>query len=302
MTDVTPDLRGTTAIDSGATGGMGNVLCTRLLASGAHVIAIGRNRNRIAALRARVGPEAQSRLNVITADLSSRDDVLKTAHAIVSTREQIDLLINNAGAHVPEHRTSVDGIEMHIAIDYLAAYGLTTLLASAFRPGSARVINIASDTINDVRPVTIFGKPRPATLDLESVHSLAELNPADGYVSFEAYARAKLMTVTAGYTTAERLAPAGITVNSLHPGIVATDIIDDLIPAPLRPFRGIIRSTMLTPAQGADTAFLLATQPQYANITGQYFRRTTPATTPAVSHDLNTRHKLHELTDKYFDQ
>jgi NAD(P)-dependent dehydrogenase (short-subunit alcohol dehydrogenase family) len=62
----------------------------------------------------------------------------------------------------------------------------------------------------------------------------------------QAYARAKLLTVTAGYSLARTFA-GDVTVNSVHPGIVATDIIDDLIPAVLRPFGGLIRRTMLTP-------------------------------------------------------
>jgi NAD(P)-dependent dehydrogenase (short-subunit alcohol dehydrogenase family) len=92
-----------------------------------------------------------------------------------------------------------------------------------------------------------------------------------GFVPFEAYARAKLMTVTAGHALARGLAADGVTVNAVHPGIVATDIIDDLVPALLRPFGGLIRRTMLTPAEGAAAALRLATDPDLAGVTGRYF-------------------------------
>ena len=81
------------------------------------------------------------------------------------------------------------------------------------------------------------------------------------------------MTVTAGYDLARRLAPDGVTVNSLHPGIVATDIVDDLVPPVLRPFGALIRRSMLTPEQGAATAIRLATDPALTDTTGRYFNR-----------------------------
>jgi NAD(P)-dependent dehydrogenase (short-subunit alcohol dehydrogenase family) len=57
-------------------------------------------------------------------------------------------------------------------------------------------------------------------------------------VPFQAYARAKLLTVMAGYHLARTLADDGVTVNAVHPGIVDTDIIDAVIPALFQPPRG----------------------------------------------------------------
>ena len=210
------------------------------------------------------------------------------------------LLINNAGAHFPRHQLSVDGIEMHIAVDYLAGYGLTTLLTDPLRRGRARVVNVASDTLNDTRQLKLPGRRRPSTLDLAGVTNLRALNPADRFVPFQAYARAKLMTVTAGYDFARRLAPDGVTVNSLHPGIVATDIINDLVPRFIRPLTGLIRRSLLTPEQGAAAALRLATDPTLADITGHYFNRDRQAPTPAVSHDPATQSALRALSDTHF--
>jgi NAD(P)-dependent dehydrogenase (short-subunit alcohol dehydrogenase family) len=190
---------------------------------------------------------------------------------------------------------------MHIALDYLAAYGLMTLLDGPLRRGRARVVNVASDTLNDTRQIKLAGKPRPATLDLTGVDDLAQLNPTAGFVPFEAYARAKLMTVTAGYALARNLAADGVTVNAVHPGIVATSIIDDLVPALLRPFRAMIRRTLLTPAQGAETALRIATDPGLSGVTGRYFNRDLETSTPPVSHDLTTQQRLLALSELHFE-
>ena len=297
MNAAIPDLTGKVAVVTGATGGMGQVIAASLVHAGAHVVTVARNPARADALRARIGAQAANRLEVIAGDLSRRDDVLAAAQTILHRHDQIHILINNAGAHFPDRRLSADGIEMHIALDYLAAYGFMTRLDGALRRGRARIVNVASDTLNDTRQIKLVGPPRPATLDLTGVDSLAELNPAAGFVPFEAYARAKLMTVTAGYALAQRFAADGVTVNALHPGIVATDIIDDLVPRPLRPFGALIRSRLLTPAQGAETALRLATDPSLSGVTGRYFNRDIETTTPPVSHDPVTQQRLLALSE-----
>ncbi|SDS69290.1 SDR family NAD(P)-dependent oxidoreductase [Actinoplanes derwentensis] len=293
MNTAIPDLTDKVAVVTGATGGMGQIIAADLARAGAHVIIIARD-------PARIEPLAANRFEVVTGDLSRREDVRTAARMIADRHDRIHLLINNAGAHFPGHHVSADGIEMHIALDYLAAYGLMTLLDGPLRRGRARVVNVASDTLNDTRQVKLAGRPRPATLDLTGVDDLAQLNPVAGFVPFQAYARAKLMTVTAGHAVARDLAADGVTVNALHPGIVATDIIDDLIPVPMRPFRALIRRSLLTPAQGAQGTLRLATDPRLAGVTGGYFNRDIATTTPPVSHDPDTQRRLLALSERHF--
>ncbi|WP_328615575.1 SDR family NAD(P)-dependent oxidoreductase [Amycolatopsis sp. NBC_00355] len=300
MTPALPDLTGKVAVVTGATGGMGRIIAADLVHAGAHVITVARDPARADAFRARIGSPAANRLEVIPGDLSRRADVVTAANTVLDRHDRIHLLVNNAGAHFAEHRVSADGVEMHIALDYLAAYGLTTLLDGPLRRGRARVVNVASDTLNDTRQIKLPGKPRPATLDLAGVGDLAELNPATGFAPFEAYARAKLMTVTAGYALARDLAADGVTVNALHPGIVATDIIDDLVPPLLRPLRTLIRRSLLTPAEGAQSATRIATDPALAGVTGRYFSRDTESSTPPVSHDPTTQRRLLALSRTHF--
>ncbi|WP_446039559.1 SDR family NAD(P)-dependent oxidoreductase [Streptomyces sp. SID1121] len=300
MNAAVPDLRHKVAVVTGATGGMGRVIAADLARAGAHVVTVARDPSRADALRASLGSEAAHRLDVIPGDLSRRADVMRAARTIRDRHDQVHILVNNAGAHFSDHRVSADGVEMHIALDYLAAYGLTTLLEAPLRRGRARVVNVASDTLNDTRQIKIAGRPRPATLDLAGVDDLAALNPPAGFIPFEAYARAKLMTVTAGYALARDLATDGVSVNALHPGIVATDIIDDLVPPLLRPVRTLIRRGLLTPAEGARTATRLATDPGLAGVTGRYFIRDTESATPLVSHDAEAQRNLLALSRTHF--
>lgn len=293
-------LEGKVAVVTGATGGMGHVIARALALSGAHVITVARDPRRAGALRTQIAEDpGPGRLEVITGDLSEEAGLVGSTAAILAQHEAVHILINNAGAHFTQHLLSPDGLEMHIAVNYLPAYAMTFLLEGALRRGKARVVNVASDTLRDTRQLKLLGRPRPATIAPDDLDDLARLNPADGFVPFEAYARAKLLTVIATYDQAKTLSNSGVTVNAVHPGIVATDIIDNLIPPALRPIGPLIRRFMLTPAQGAAAALRLATDESVGSISGRYFVRDIDTATPAVSYDTTTQQRLRETSNRF---
>lgn len=74
-----------------------------------------------------------------------------------------------------------------------------------------------------------------------------------------------------------------------HPGIVSTDLVDDVVPAALIPFRALIHRRLLTPGQGATAAFGLATDPRLAGTTGRYYVRDEEQRSPDISYDPATR-------------
>jgi NAD(P)-dependent dehydrogenase (short-subunit alcohol dehydrogenase family) len=208
--------------------------------------------------------------------------------------------LNNAGAHFPHREVSADGIEMHVAVNYLPAYGLTTLLNGALRRGRARVVNVASDSLRDTRQIKLLGSARPPVIIRRELDDLTQLNASDRFRPFDAYARAKLLTVMAGYSLARDFADGGVTINAVHPGIVATGIIDGLIPTPLRPLRALIRRAMLTPEQGASAALRLATSPMLNHVTGRYFVRDIDVSTPSITYDTVAQQRLRASSDRFF--
>ncbi|MGM1063455.1 SDR family NAD(P)-dependent oxidoreductase [Saccharothrix sp. Mg75] len=285
------DLRGRTALVTGGTGGMGRVITTELARAGAHVVTTGRDRERGEALARHVAEETGAdRVEVLTGDLASRADVRRLAAEFAARHDALHLLVNNAGAHYRERRLTSDGVEAHLAVNHLAGFTLTHLLADRLlAAGTARVVNVVSAAMSDARAVPLPGRPRPVTLDLTTATDARDLNPADGYAPFAAYARAKLLTTTCGYEFADRWRDAGVTVNSVHPGIVSTGLVDDLVPAALAPFRSLIHRRLLTPEQGAGAALRLAVDPALAGTTGRYYVRDREARSPDASYDPATR-------------
>jgi len=195
--------------------------------------------------------------------------------------------VNNAGAHFRDHARSVDGIEMHLAVNHLSWFLLTRLLLGRLEASApARIVNIGSQSMADTRQVKIRRRPRPATLDLDDLHSEHNFQP------MTVYATAKLEMLMCSYALARRLIGTGVTVNTAHPGITATNIVDAISAPALKPFIGVVKRFLLTPEQGAQAAIHLATAPELQTTTGRYFIKQTQARSPEVSYNTVLQEQL----------
>ena len=297
----TVDLTGKVSLVTGATGGMGQVITTELARLGATVVIVSRSATRGDQTRRQVATEVGAdRVEVLVGDLASPVDVRRIATEFTARHQVLHLLVNNAGAHYRRRLVNADGIEMHVAIDYLAGFGLTVALLDQLRAGApSRVVNVVSDAMNDARMTTNRGKPRPVTLDVDGLDDLRRVNGAAGFAPFEAYARAKLLTTMSGYVLADQLRDTGVTVNAVHPGVVATHIVDDVVPPLMKPFLGLIKRSLLTPAQGAAATLRVATDPQLAGVTGRYFFRDAEHCSPAVSYDRDSQQRVWAASKAY---
>ena len=100
-----------------------------------------------------------------------------------------------------------------------------------------------------------------------------------------AYSRSKLAEVLFTRELARRLQGTGVTVNSVHPGAVATNIWDRA-PAYTRPVFALAkRIAMISPEAGAATIVYLASSPDVAGKTGLYFEQNRPKTPSPLAQD-----------------
>lgn len=276
---VTSLMQDKTCIITGANTGIGKAAAETLASLGANVVMVCRNRERGERARTEINRAAEKSGNggvaeLRIADLSVQSEVRIVAHDILEAYPKIDVLVNNAGLALKHRELTADGIERTFAVNYLAYFMLANLLLPALSLAThARVINVAS------------GAHAGAKLEFDNLQGERR------YKNFPMYAASKLEDVMFTYALARRLATRGITVNTLHPGVVATEIWRQV------PLLNLLGSWfMLSPEKGALTTVYLAASPDVGGVTGKYFDKCTPAKTTALSNDQVLQEKLWDVS------
>jgi NAD(P)-dependent dehydrogenase (short-subunit alcohol dehydrogenase family) len=237
------------AVITGTTHGIGTVTSHALARDGYDLVMLCRNVAAATALAREIMQRAPgSQVEVVHCDLANLSSVRTAAREVLNRHGHIDRLINNAGIVSTRHRLSVDGHELTFATNHLGPFLLTRLLLPALT-STARVINVASKVHYQGR------------IDLDTVD-----NPRARYSSSAAYSRSKLANVLDTFALARQVAGSSITVNCLHPGVVATN----LLPGWLNLIRPLFRRVILSAEQGARTTLYLALDRQAGALHGEY--------------------------------
>jgi NAD(P)-dependent dehydrogenase (short-subunit alcohol dehydrogenase family) len=275
-------MAGRVVLMTGATSGIGKEAAVELARQGATLLAVSRDRVRgeaaAAEIRRRSGSGA---VELFLADLSSQASIRELAGAVRARHGRLHVLINNAGILNLRRRTTVDGIEETFALNHLAPFLLTNLLLDRLAASApARIVNTASAAHK-------FGRIDFANLQGEA-----------GYEGLRAYATSKLENVLFTDELARRLegmGATGVTANCVHPGGVDTGLWRDM-KGSLRLLLAAMRPFLLSPARGAEPLIHLASSPDLAGVTGQYFHRRKPRRSSAASRDPALAARLWEVS------
>lgn len=252
------DLRGKTAIVTGASSGIGVEAVRALAGAGARVIMPVRSRQKgetaAADVRASTGASA---VEVADMDLADYDSVRAFADSFVRSGTPLDILINNAGIMATPLRRIMGGFESQFGTNHLGHMLLACRLAPSFANG-ARVVALSS--IGHRRSPILFDDPN------------FERRPYD---KWEAYGQAKTANALFAVELNRRLETKGVTAFAVHPGGIMTELQRDLSPEEIKAFgwvddEGRVNARFKTLSGGASTSVWCATSPQLAGGGGVY--------------------------------
>ena len=273
------NLKGKTAIITGATSGIGKVTALAIAREGAHLVLPVRNMEKGEALREEIISETGNKsIELMSCDLASLDSIRSFAKSFLTKYDQLHLLVNNAGLWESKRKESSDGIEMNFAVNHLAPFLMTNLLLDVIKKSApARIINVSS-----------------------TAHKYAKMNFDDlegekRWDSMKSYAQSKLSNIFFTRKLARELEGTGVTVNCLHPGVVSTHLFDNMPGF----FRRIFGLFMISPEKGAETSIFLATSPEVENISGAYFKKKKRAKTTMHAEDMKAADILWEVSKEY---
>ncbi|PQJ19206.1 SDR family NAD(P)-dependent oxidoreductase [Nonlabens tegetincola] len=149
-----------TILITGSTDGIGKLAAIDLAKNGHTIFIHGRNREKVSKVVEEITKLTTSKtIYGFTCNFSQLQSIDDFVNQIASKTIKLDVLINNAGVYNSPVATTNNGIDIRIAVNYLAPYLLTTkLLPLLEKSDSARVINLSSAAQSSISPEFFLGK------------------------------------------------------------------------------------------------------------------------------------------------
>jgi NAD(P)-dependent dehydrogenase (short-subunit alcohol dehydrogenase family) len=238
---------------TGANSGIGKATALGLAELGATVVMLCRNRERGETVREEIiSRSGNSRIDVMWADLSEQSSIREFVTAFKSKYDRLHVLSHNAGVVLMNRQTSSDGIEKILAINYLSRFLLTTLLLDVLKQSSpARITNVSGP------PIAL----RTARINFDDIQFEEHFN------WLQANTQVLLAGVLFSFELASRLKGTGVTSNAFFPGVVRSNITQNL------PWYMSFFPNMMQPffTEKCKTSVYLASSPEVENISGKFF-------------------------------
>jgi len=191
------DLKGKKVLVTGASGGIGKAIAMQLSSSGADLCLTGRNKSELENLQKTIGGNCQ----IIISDLSNSEGINNLADQAQEIMGQIDILVNNAGITKDNlfMRMSEDDWNDVININLNSIFKLTKqLIKGMIKRRYGRIINITS----------VIG--------------------VAGGAGQSNYSASKAGIIAMSKSLAQEVGSRSITVNSIAPGFIETNMTAEL--------------------------------------------------------------------------
>ena len=255
------DLSGQTWLITGSNSGLG-LESVRVLASrGAHIIAAARTEEKAAEALASLGVNGTP----LACELSDLSAVRAAVQTVQDIGRDLDGIMANAGIMALPSLQQRSGIELQFFTNHIGHFALITGLIEQLTD-TGRVVVLSSGAHH---------YSRESGLELDNLSGERDYHP------WRMYGRSKLANIMFASALARRFAGSGRTANSVHPGVIQTNLGRHVPDA-----EGMYaKMTLKTVEQGAAAQCYVAVHPETAAISGRYFADCRLKSTASVALD-----------------
>ncbi|MEP7122684.1 MAG: SDR family oxidoreductase [Byssovorax sp.] len=247
-------MQGKVCIVTGSNTGIGKETARGLAQKGATVILACRDVAKAGAARDDIAATTgRTDVEVEALDLGSTASIRAFAKRFKEKHARLDLLVNNAGVWLTSRATTAEGFESTFGVNHLGTFLLTQELLPLLKASAPSRIVVLSSNLH------YNGKMVWDDLQFERRKFSG---PA-------AYNQSKLANVLFTKALSRRLEDTGVTVNAVHPGVVATELARSYPKLLVKLFHLFL----LTPEQGAACSMHVATAPELSKVSGEYFEK-----------------------------
>ena len=248
------DLSGKTALVTGCNSGLGYETLRVLALRGAHVIGAARTLEKAQ----KACDSIDGKTTPLAVELTDLPGIVAAAGEVADMGKPLDMLILNAGIMQLPELQLVNGVERQFAVNHVGHFLLAhRLLDQVVAADAGRVVVVSS------------GAHRWAPQGIR----FDNLDGSQDYDPREAYGVSKTANGLFSRELARRLADTNATSNSLHPGVIPTNLARHL---PQRDY-DMSNPMFKTIPEGTATQCYVATSPDLAGVTGYYFDDCNPA-------------------------
>tara|TARA_B110000503_G_scaffold27555_2_gene44034 strand:+ start:30849 stop:31877 length:1029 start_codon:yes stop_codon:yes gene_type:complete len=246
------DLSGLTIAITGANSGLGYETMRVLALRGAHIICIARTQAKADTACASITGQTTP----LFLDLADWESVVRCAEIIRAMNIPLDSLITNAGIMALPELELVNGVEKQFAVNHLGHFIL----------------------INQLYEPVLAAPQGRFTILSSAAHRRAEngiefdnLDGSQHYEPWNAYGISKLANALCARELAARISHTEATANSVHPGVIGTNLLQYLPKWQQWGAKYIGWLFLKTVEEGAATTCYVATNPELVDVRGFYF-------------------------------
>ncbi|XP_076038532.1 uncharacterized protein LOC143023794 isoform X2 [Oratosquilla oratoria] len=271
------------AIITGAGRGIGLETAKQFLQSGMTVIFAGQS---LEAMQKEIDGLRQEgitsgKTHCLQLDLKHLDSIYQFVKEFRSLNLPLNILVNNAGIMFAQYGKTEEGFEFHWSVNYLGHFLLThlclpLLINSGTSAAPSRVVNLSS------------------CVHYTGSICFQDINSEQYYSPQAAYSQSKLAQIMFTLFLNAKLEELGhVIINAVHPGIVCTDLFQNVTWMQYLPILG--RWFLKSPQQGSDTVVHVALSRSIVD-GGKYFENCQATVPSSAAMDLHLQKKLWDLS------
>ena len=268
-----------TILITGATGAIGKATALEFAQHNCQVILLARNAEKLAMVKNEIiNATGNEDVDFVVADLSEPKSISTAVEEIKKKYTSLDALINVAATFIKNRKENSQGNEYMFATNHLGPFVLTTKLLDLLKAGKpSRIITVSAPSTTKINFDDINGKQKFSA----------------GFLG--AFGASKMMNLMFTYALARRLEGTGITTSVFHPGLVKSDLTNEM-PAFLN---FIFKQISAKPDKAAKMLCSLALDKKYENSNGTFIKvNDQEIKSSAYSYDKNLQEKLWNLSEE----
>lgn len=208
-----PNLKGKTAVVTGANSGLGFQAAKKLAEKNAKVVMACRKREKGEEARKELEDKVDNPdLEVMQLDLASLESIRHFSEELKTEYEEIDLLFNNAGIMAIPRKETEEGFEMQFGVNHLGHFALT-----------AQILDLLKKSEGEARVIT-----QSSVAHENGDIGFEDINHEESYDRMQAYSDSKLANLLFAKELDRKLKAAGLNIKSAacHPGVSTTNLFN----------------------------------------------------------------------------